>query len=287
MGEAKRKSKNGLNTFTILDSRLKSLGINTDLFGFYNQEAFLVQERMNGHFIEEYARWVDLRPRDTEYESLARSVVPKLTQIIADTLKADKVSGGCVLAASMISAMLDRLGVWSYIVVGTATVQIDSLGINKGLYIVDKRDFPDAELGHAWVIAPPFKIVDAAISLQHWGSSKITERMPFFLTEVDKATPFKPYAEDVVCPEFRQKQQALEGYQDTRLHYKLEPNLESFNRLFPAHETHHNATRLRYVPVAVRLPDVSLEEINAAGKMGRPALDIWKTNILPEFPNAR
>lgn len=67
MGEARRRKLNKNYEFEQLNGELASLGIDTDNFGFFDQDEFVSQEQRDPRFLEKYARWVDLRPRDAAY----------------------------------------------------------------------------------------------------------------------------------------------------------------------------------------------------------------------------
>ena len=118
-----------------------------------------------------------LRPRDDAYNQHVRDVVPRLTEMLAAALLSDGMEGGCVAASGMMSRMLDRLGVWSFGVAGCLTLEVKTRSLWRGLATVDDLDFPDAALGHSWVIAPPYHVVDASLMVQRWGwgASRLAE----------------------------------------------------------------------------------------------------------------
>jgi hypothetical protein len=151
MGEAKRRKAKAIQGFEGLDAYLRGLGIDTSQFGFYDQDAFTEAERKEPEFLENYAQWVALRPRDEAYNRHARDVVGCLSDRLAQSLKADAFDGGCVAAAGMMTRMLDRLGVWSFGVVGSIILEVESRDLWRGLQIADIPDFPGAALGHSWV----------------------------------------------------------------------------------------------------------------------------------------
>lgn len=87
-----------------------------------------------------------------------------------------------------------------------------------------------------------------------------------------------------ITPKMKMRKVELrEGRFDPQLHYRLEPRLRQFSQTFPAREVISGELLLRYVPIAVRLTDVPLELINTEGKVGRPAIDIWREVIAPAF----
>jgi len=156
MGDAKRRAQQKQGEFARLDAAFRAAGIETSAFGFYDDPAFLVREQSDPTFLETYARWVQACPLDAAYEAHAREVVPKLALLVADALVEDDLQGGCVVAYSLISRALDRLGVWSFGVQGSVNLSIDGTDWSRHLHTVDELDFPGGILGHAWAVAPPF-----------------------------------------------------------------------------------------------------------------------------------
>ena len=282
MGEAKKRRAALKAEFGRLDQELKNLGVNTLKFGFYDQSAFLAEESKDSRFLEKYGEWVNLRPFDEAYAARVKNVVPKLAMLVHSEFVEYGLEGGCVAASGMISRILDRLGVWSVAVSGSLTLDVDNGRIRRMLHSVDEPDFPGAALGHAWIIAPPYKIVDATISLQHWHGDDMGRYVPPFVLASDEATKIRPKVDDVVSNKIRIKA-ASAGLSDSDLHYRLEPHLKVFGAKFPALEINEKNLRLRYVPVAVRQTDVPLERINIESGRGRPAIEFWREKVAPEF----
>ena len=282
MGEAKRKRAAGDAEFTRIDAQFKDMGVDTSSLGFYDQQAFLDQEAKNPKLLEAYGRWVALRPRSDAYEKHAKAVVPKVAQLIGNAFSEDGFQGSCIAGAGMISRILDRLGVWNYGIMGSATFEVGSPRIWRGLATVDHRDFPNAVLGHAWVSAPPYVVVDATVLLQRWGDDPIVKYLPpVLVSENPRRT--SPSVDDVVSASKREEYFRAEGRADGQLHFRLEPNLVRFGTLFPASEIQAVNLKARYVPTAISMTDVPLEQINVEGKVGRSGAAIWKDVIAPAF----
>jgi hypothetical protein len=283
MGEAKRRKGQGRDTFEAVERRLRDLGIDTSNFGFYDSEPFLRAERADSVFLEQYAHWVTLRPRDPAYEAHVHDIVPRLTTLLAETLRADGVLGGCVAAAGMLARILDRLGVWSFGIHGCLTLEVKSQGLWRGFATCDDVDFDGGTPGHFWVVAPPYSIVDASLILQRLEDDPIQPVVPATLWCDTDFKIVTPDITDVVAASVRDKYAAREGRYDPQLHYRLQPRLRQFGEAFPALEVTKGELQLRYVPIAIRLTDVPLELINSEGKVGRPAIDTWRETIAPAF----
>jgi hypothetical protein len=283
MGEAKRRKGQGRDTFEDVQGRLRELGIDTSRFGFYDSEPFLRVEKADPEVLEQYARWVMLRPRDPVYEAHARDIVPRLATLMAETLRSEGMHGGCFAAAGMMSRMLDRLGVWSFGVHGCLTLEVKSRGWWLGFAKCDDVDFEDGMPGHSWVVAPPYSIVDASLMLQRLDGDPMQPLVPASLLCDTNFKLVRPDITDVVADRVREYYAARERRYDPQLHYRLEPRLRQFGQTFPAMEVAVGELQLRYVPTAIRLTDVSLDLINSEGKVGRPGIDIWRETIAPAF----
>lgn len=192
------------------------------------------------------------------------------------------MKGSCIVASTVLPRMLDRLGVWSYGVLGSTTIEVPSRGIWRGLSRQDRIDFEGAELGHAWIVAPPFVVLDPTMSLQRWHGDEIAGYIPEVLA-VDrgfKAT--RPRVNDIVAASIRHQFALREGREDSNLHHRLEPDLKRFGKTFPGLEVELEELRLRYIPQGVRVSDVPLEQINCLGDAGTSGREIWES-IAPHF----
>jgi hypothetical protein len=280
MGEAKRRKQ--ANEFQLLEQRLLALGVDTGEFGFIDQPAFLAAEQRDPSLLESYAKWVMLRPRAPDYDAHVRTTVPKLAKLVASVLEEDKLEGACEMACSLMTKGLDRLGVWSIGLVGSSTFEVKERGIWRGLHTVDHRDFPGARLGHTWVCAPPFVVVDASIKRQRWTGDIIEPYIPsIILDDVGRKT--KPSPKDVISAEVRAEMMTSRGAVSASVIYELEPNLRAFGETFSATEIVVDELTARYVPTAAGLSDGTLEEINSAGSHGRIGREIWDDVIAPAF----
>jgi hypothetical protein len=284
VGEAKQRKLRAAGAHARLTADFISAGIDPTVFGFYDQDAFQVQEQRDPAYLEKYAEWVMSRPIDAEYEAHVRATVPKLASLVAAALTADDMQSGCITAYGMLTRMLDRLGVWSFGIIGSTNLDVPRLGLRRSLHTVDDKDSPGSVLGHAWVCAPPYYIVDPSLALQHWTGTPLVELVPpVILGDVSVAPVIRPTVEDCVSMSVRERYARKERRFDVQLHHRLEPRLAALSRMFPAREVALGELIVRYVPVAVRQTDLPLELINSATRWGRPAITIWNDEIVPAF----
>ncbi|MFC4671724.1 hypothetical protein ACFO5X_24450 [Seohaeicola nanhaiensis] len=282
MGEAKRKKNSHAQQFKKINQLFQDAGFDTSDFGFVDHPTFLAAEKHKPALLEDYAKWVMLRPRDVDYEAHVRQTVPRLAQLIADVLEEDRLEGSCQMACSLLTKSLARLGVWSVGIVGSSTFEVKSQGIWRGLHTVDYRDFEGAALGHSWVCAPPFFVVDASIKRQRWSGDEIYPYIPsIILDDVGQMT--KPTPIDVISARMRTDVIMQRGSLPVNIIHEMEPNLRAFGKTFPATETVIDQLSARYVPTAANMSDGTLEDINADGSCGRVGSQIWNEVIGPAF----
>jgi len=225
-----------------------------------------------------------LRPRDKNYDQHVRTVVPKLTRILARAFQADSLEGACIGASTALTHMPSRLSVWSFGLAGSTILEVPANRLRKDLFAVDFPDSDQSEVGHVWVVAPPFQIVDATIALQNWGNSPIRPFIPDSLVVETEASVITPTVDDLISP-LVQKRKLLEseGVQDSNLHNELIPNLSGFNENFPALSLTIGALHLRYCPTSPAMPNEPLEEIMSSSHYRRSAIEIWQQEVVPAF----
>jgi hypothetical protein len=281
MGEAKRRAAARVQEHAIVDERLRELGIDTTQFGFFDHPEFIAEENRNSEFLDHYALWVQSRPRAAEYDKRVRNIVPRLANSLADLFDGEGMQRSCAHASAMMPRILDRLGVWSFGLKGSMIMEVASRGLWRGQCMCDTADFPGAELGHAWVVAPPFEIVDATVRLQNLHGDAMNEFTPPIVTS-ESAQLIKPTIDDVVGAELRAKQMEIDGRIDNQLHHRLVPQLKSFGRSFPSKQIQIGELALRYVPAAVCISEVGLEDIKSDGE-GVTGAEVWNDCVVPNF----
>lgn len=281
MGQAKQRAQAQGTMHQRVESELRSYGIDTSEFGFYDQQAFLEQEQKDDEFLEKYGLWVNSRPRSAEYDARARIVVPKLANFMADLFEREGMQRSCVHASAMMPRILDRMGIWSFGLKGSFVSEVTTADLWRGQASCDVEDFPGAERGHAWIVAPPFIIVDATIRLQNPQGDPMNSYLPAIVAAED-APLTKPTVDDIVSAELRHAFAQHEGYADSQLHHRLVPQLRKFSQNFPSRELTVGQVTLRYVPTGVRISDLPLEEINGVAEKLTGA-EVWGEHIVPLF----
>jgi len=284
MDDEEQRDAPAVDEHNRLTEEFQASGIDPSELGFYDQPAFLAMEEHDKNYIQKYAEWIISRPMDADYEAHVRTIVPKLAAIIASALATDIMPGACITAYGMMTRMLDRLGVWSFGLYGSANLYVPQRGLHQSFHALDFDPGPNSVTGHAWLCVPPYLIADASLAFQDWADAQMADVVPqVVLVDDTAATVIQPTVEDCAGEAFRNfrgRQLPLTG---PELLHCLEPRFAAFGQRFPAHEVALGELTVRYVPVVVRLPSLRLEHINLETEWGRSAITIWNDVVAPAF----
>ena len=160
---------------------------------------------------------------------------------------------------------------------------INNPSIWRGLHIVDHQDFPGAALGHAWVCAPPYYVVDPSAALQRWGTDPIRDYIPHTILD-DIGYRTRPTAEDVVSSRIRQEFAMKEGtHRPQPASSSFDPTCEILVDISRQHRQLPGPLTIKYIRIAIRQTDTALEEINTHGGIGRTGRELWDHVVKPAF----
>lgn len=152
-----------------LENLFQNAGIDYSKPGFYDTPAFIEQEKRAPSFLEVYADYIDSMSFSPDYLINAKSVALNVTKFVYDKLTSDGQKGVCLDVCGIISRFLEKEGIWNYVIKGGLTISFDKKTRLSTTYCAPLMAHDNsAVLGHAWVVAPPFKVIDVAFSLQHY-----------------------------------------------------------------------------------------------------------------------
>lgn len=279
MGQAKRKRVRAIARFQELDGLFNDLGITSRDPGFYDDPHFMAAESDDPRFLENYAEWVNLRPRSAEYDDHVRHIVPRLAQMVFAKVEALGQHGRCVDASNLLSRSLDRLGVWNYIAVGAFNVGLTAFPKLERRYfwVVDELDEGAGQLGHVWVVAPPFPIVDVTIKVQGWNPD-FERAMPDLIAS-ETCKHIRMDVQDMVANEFLyQFAQQNAGRVPNDLHLQMRPYLRDFEQVFPGVAVKTIHIQARYLPTGIRASLEPLQDLFAGD-----GTKFWNEVVAPNF----
>ena len=262
-----------------LAQEFSRLGISTNSPGFYDHPSFLEREKIQSDFLELYASYVEKRHYELDYLEYSRGVIGKSAEILHKELARDGRLGACIDTSMVLSRILEREGVWNYCAKGALTLEFPSQSGIPNLYLwpVDKGEFQAA---HAWLVAPPFLLVDIAIKYQPY-KHDVTEYLPNMVI-VEEAQQSRPSEDDLFSPYARahfQKQGVPRGL----LVAKVIPRLPRFWSVFPPRKIDMGNARIKYTPTGISASDRPLEEITSLMLSGKTGIEIYRDLIQPEL----
>lgn len=260
-----------------LEQEFSRLGIPTNSPGFYDHPSFLEREKSQSDFLELYASFVEKRHYDPDYLEYSRGVIAKSAEILHKELAQDGRLGACIDTSMVLSRILEREGVWNYCAKGSLTLEFPSQNAIPNLYLwpVNKGEFQAA---HAWLVAPPFLLVDIAVKYQPY-MHDVAKYLPNKVV-VEEALQSRASEDDLFSPYARAQFQAR-GVPQGFLIAKVIPHLPRFWSVFPPRMIDAGNARIKYTPTGISASDRPLEEITSLVLSGRTGIEIYKDLIQP------
>ena len=270
-------------SFESIEQDFMRKGIPVDQPGFYDHPNFIEIERLRPEYLNNYARYVQLRPYSNEYLDRASKEIPIIANELHKELLRDGRQGACVDMSGVLSRILEREGYWNFAVKGSLTITYPkSSGIGKRYFwSVDEGEFV---AGHAWVYAPPFYVVDITVRQQPHadGESKWLPDQVLFTNAAEE----KPTVDDILSPEVR-RYLLNQGIPERHQLETVNPTMVRFLETFKTYQALENKTSLKYVPVAVGAPDCPLEDMVGISIEGMSAMDMYESLVTPELNKYR
>jgi hypothetical protein len=257
-----------------LEASFTELGINCDQIAFYNQPAFKAAERKDPALFQRYAEFIEATRFSDEYVARARRAIPKIAAYLRAELARDGQEGACVDCSLALSKILEKLGIWNYVAAGSVTVEFDPqtglptqhwphlLGSEKGV-------------GHAWVSAPPFRVIDLTINQQR-NAQRIRPHLP----EMIVSETCEPVAEigldDLLHPDLQHHILTQYGELPT-IHQVMErkPEIARLLRTFRPFGVRTGAIFAKYIPCCMTALEEPFEAIQSQCFSRRPLPSIF------------
>jgi hypothetical protein len=154
---------------TEIEEAFRSIGIRDFRPGFYDDPAFLEAEKRFPLLLEGYAEYVNGLRHSQEYLDRARDVIVSAATFLESWVSKEGRKGACIDASGTLGRFLEKEGIWNYAVKGGLTIEYASTLRLPPTYFAPifetKGPVVGARAGHAWIFAPPFRVVD--ITLRH------------------------------------------------------------------------------------------------------------------------
>ena len=265
-----------------LEQFFRNANIDFSAPAFHDSPAFLSAERKNPAFLNYYARYVEAREYSVAELTQAQSKAAIAARVISETLRTDGRKGKCIVSAGILSRMLDELGIWNYVAKATLTVTFPrSVSPDERyFYVLDRGGFDAA---HAFVVAPPFVVIDPSVRFQHWDTPGMDQALPGLVLQ-EGFTPYQWKDEDLAAPEIRRAlgDRPLIGLLRARYGHMLEVMDQLPGRL-----ARYAGGELRYVVTAVGGYQERLRDLSGNASLGGVSpQQLFEERVLPEINTA-
>lgn len=257
--------------------------ISTERPGFYEDIQFIRREHKDPTYLDNYARFVQWQPYHAAYLDKVDRVVHVVVAEMQLALRLGKMTDAYAEAPLVMSRILEREGVWNYVVRGALSVTFPSgSGFEPvSFWAVDGDCAAAADVGCQWVCAPPFQVIDLAVGVLKY-PCPVAHLLPRVIVAND-AKEADSDAAEILAPK------AIESIRREGL--SLEEELtrrapgfrDQFAPDFPAQLIRCEDTLFKYVPVAVVAPEASLEDFKGFTSKGRTAVQFYDEDIRPRL----
>ena len=138
--------------------------------GCHHGEAFRRLEKVAGPgAIDAYAQHVLGRSYSESELARARTIVRTMAEQVVTHAGPADLTGLCKDVANTVIGVLEREGIWCFGVAGSVQfVFSPDTHLDDRYFWVRDEGEPGSFLGHAWVVAPPFGVVDCTAKHQRW-----------------------------------------------------------------------------------------------------------------------
>lgn len=249
--------------------------------GFYNDPAFIVAEKKDPKFLQNYGFYVLNKKYDADYLLYVERVLPQIAQVLFTELKNDGRNGACVDMSICLMKILELHGIWSVAVTGAFNAVFPDPQITeRNFWHLDDAKNPCHQMpGHAWLHCPPYIVVDLTIKLQPYTQGQ-EKYLTDFVLQKDYNT-FSAKLEDLCGPEvFNVVSNA--GLTEKKFFDLL--GFSTFTQLFRPATFTINDTIYNYVPFSFTASDTaSLSEMKNLTLSGKTIDYVYQNKIKSIF----
>jgi hypothetical protein len=236
-----------------------------------SEEFTKLERRLHGGALEDYARHVLTRTATEPDIERSRESIRIVVDALLTNCPPTDFHRRCKDTGMALVGMLERAGVWCFAVQGSVRVSFAAeLGLtDRFLWTRDQiRDTADPFMGHMWIVAPPFALVDVTAKFQGWQNDE-GRYIPSPLLEKD--------------PRRCAPSSALFANPDLEFSGHFPESLQALWKDFPPTLVRTSKATITYQPDGISLPDLSLEGISSITLAGRTPLDFFSDLVAPRL----
>ena len=257
--------------------------ISTDEPGFYEEGAFIRREAQVPNYLHNYARFVDQQHYSPAYFDRAEPIIHVVSEELQLALKEDGSQEAHDEAPLVMSRILEREGVWNYVVSGSLTMTFPAgAGFEPfAFWSLEVRGDRAVDCSYHWVVAPPFQIIDIAIQACKY-PNPFNHLLPKIVWE-NNPEPAVAEMSDIFSPNgVKQITEAGLTFEEALDRY-LPYYRGGFAASFPPRMVARMDTQLKYVPTGVHVAEQSLEQFTGFKSRGLNGAQIYAKKIQPRL----
>jgi hypothetical protein len=217
-----------------------------------------------GMAVAAFAR--DAQSRMTKREKIAESeIVRQLFSFITARVTSDELSRQCLNVSIICALMLEQLGIWTVVYLGTLLYDSKEDGHDRMLYYVDDLISPppnSAARGHSWIFTPALPVIDLTAKHQEL-TPYLREHVPCPVI-VKREDEFKPQhwwyiSKNDSIEESERKQAVLRT---------MEVQIPNWNEIHKKAHFENEHLLLHYIPMSLYFGAEPLEQTNFPVRIG-------------------
>jgi hypothetical protein len=247
--------------------------------GFYDDPNFLVVEQRNPDYLVNYANYVKKMNYDSNYLISSKRKIEIISKILFDELWKDGRKGACIDLSMVLSRILEKEGIWNYMVSGTLTIEYPTeTGLGK-TYFWD-MDITNAQAGHVWIVSPPFAVIDLTLKIQEYNQNN-SKYIPNYILG-DSPKPANYTVGDICSPEIIAiaNSQNING---DEIIFRTHPWRRIFYKEFIGSLIEVDGVKFKYIPSAIKASDKPLEQITTLSLNSKYGCGIYNDLIKPNL----
>lgn len=235
--------------------------------GCYNDADFLRIEATDPKgALEAYARYVTKRPLSSEYTEHVRRVIPVALDKLTTAASDQEIQRNCVAVSMAMLQTLEQEGIWGFVLRGSVRFRFPlGSGIRDSFFWANDHAPVGHAAGHAWLVAPPFRVIDITARYQGWRGGE-AQFLPKWIA-LEKVRQ-KTYETELLAPP------------ETRKGARPAPSHTALWKSFSPFEVQVNGVQVFYQPMGVTVP---AEPMSEAGLIlgGRKVIQFMDQEIRP------
>jgi hypothetical protein len=248
--------------------------------GFYDDRRFLELERQNPTLLSNYASFVSQIPFDKDYLGNTEKTIRNIATLLNQELQKDGRQGACIDVSMALGRMLEKEGIWNYQVKGSLVITFppNTHIPKKYFWPVDQGNYVAA---HAWVVAPPFKIVDITIRQQPYIQNE-KNHLPEIILQKETAYS-KLELDEIISPPLLPLFKTQYRNNKAQILNAISPDLTRFNLRFKPEIFENNGISYKYSGTGIMAPDKPFEKATSLQLNGRYGMAIYQDIIKPQL----